>query len=141
MGLRSWLRWVGAGSGAQREEEGEPPAAAPPPRGEAPWTEPVVVPIEDALDLHTFRPREARAVVTSYLEEARARGFTVVRVIHGKGTGALKRSIRAHLLRDPSVARFEDAPPHLGVWGATMVWLNLDDPPRPPGGPTAGGPS
>src|SRR5439155_5164063 len=45
--------------------------------------EPVRVPIEDALDLHAFAPRDIPSVVSEYLEAAHARGFTEVRLIHG----------------------------------------------------------
>ena len=52
-----------------------------------PDEEPVVIPIEDALDLHPFAPRDIPDVVASYLEAARAAGFREVRLIHGRGQG------------------------------------------------------
>ena len=94
--------------------------------GGEPWTMPIQVPIEDFIDLHTFRPKETRDVVTSYIEAAREKGFQKVRVIHGKGKGVQRRSIQSLLKKHPDVIRFEDAPAHRGGWGATMVWLKTD---------------
>jgi len=81
--------------------------------------DPVVIPIEDVLDLHGFQPREVRAVVDAYLDEARARGFREVRLVHGRGLGVQRRSVQALLARDPRVERFADAPDR----GATLVLL------------------
>jgi len=85
--------------------------------------EPVRVPIEDALDLHGFQPREVRDVVDAYLDAAREAGFAEVRLIHGRGRGVQRNAIQAMLARDPRVARFADAPPGRGGFGATLVWL------------------
>ncbi len=84
---------------------------------------PVRVPIEDAIDLHPFRPGEVRSVVEEYLEEAWAAGFREVRLIHGRGTGVQRRSVRELLSRHPRVESFADAPPGRGGWGATLVRL------------------
>lgn len=83
----------------------------------------IEVPITDELDLHTFRPGEVADVVTEYLREARARGLPRVRVIHGKGTGALRRTVHATLARHPDVASFALADERGGAWGATLVEL------------------
>ena len=83
----------------------------------------VVVPIEDHIDLHTFRPREIPAVVESYLEAAAEKGFREVRLIHGRGTGFQRQRVRQVLARSPLVADFSDATPARGGWGATLVWL------------------
>ena len=74
----------------------------------------VVVPIEDSIDLHPFRPRDLVAVVESYLEEAIERGFQEVRLIHGRGTGYQRARVRQLLDRHPGVERFWDAPPGRG---------------------------
>jgi DNA-nicking Smr family endonuclease len=84
---------------------------------------PVVVPIEDALDLHSFAPREIRALVDGYLEECVRRGFREVRLIHGRGTGTQRAAIRSLLSTHPLVLEFGDAPPDRGGWGATVVVL------------------
>jgi dsDNA-specific endonuclease/ATPase MutS2 len=80
-----------------------------------------VVPIEDAIDLHSFAPRDVLDVVEAYLQEACDAGFTVVRLIHGRGTGVQRAAIR-RLLRDHALVElFWDAPEsHLG---ATIVRL------------------
>ena len=84
---------------------------------------PLEVPIEDSLDLHAFAPRDIPSVVDEYLEQATARGFREVRLIHGRGTGT-QRAIVQRLLHDhPLVASFGDAPPERGGWGATVVLL------------------
>jgi len=85
--------------------------------------EPVRIPIEDALDLHAFAPRDVPAVVSDYLEAAHARGFTEVRLIHGRGIGVQRRIVQSLLARHPLVAGFADAPPDRGGVGATLVRL------------------
>jgi len=83
-----------------------------------------VLPIEDAIDLHPFAPRDVAEVVRSYLEAARERGLREVRLIHGKGIGAQRDRIRKLLETLPEVASFQDAPADRGHWGATIVRLN-----------------
>ena len=85
--------------------------------------EPVPLPIEDAIDLHTFAPRDVASVVEEYLTEAAARGFREVRVIHGRGIGVQREIVRAVLSRHSLVESFADAPPERGGWGATVVRL------------------
>jgi len=85
--------------------------------------EPVVVEITDSIDLHHFRADEQLDVVDAYLEAAFERGFTEVRVIHGRGKGVQRARVHAFLAADDRVERFEEAPPGRGGWGATLVWL------------------
>ncbi len=85
--------------------------------------EDVQVPIEDFLDLHTFRPRDVRSVVESYLEQAIESGFREVRLIHGRGVGVQREIVRSFLAKHPGVVSFADAPPERGGWGATVVRL------------------
>lgn len=89
--------------------------------------EPVELPIDGILDLHTFQPREVPDLVPTYLDECRARGITAVRIIHGKGTGTLRRTVHAILSRRTDVVSFELAPPERGGWGATLVTLRPRD--------------
>ncbi len=84
---------------------------------------PVILPVEDAIDLHAFRPSETASVVEEYLAEAAGRGFAEVRIVHGRGVGAQRRIVRAVLARSPLVVEFRDAPPERGGWGATVVRL------------------
>jgi len=85
--------------------------------------EPHVLPVEDHLDLHPFSPKDVRAVVASYLEAALEAGFQEVRLVHGRGIGVQRESVRALLARHPGVLSFADAPPERGGWGATVVRL------------------
>ena len=87
---------------------------------------PVIVPIEDSLDLHAFAPRDVASVVEEYLSQALARGFREVRLIHGRGKGVQRAMLREVLGSHPLVARCFDAPPARGGWGATVVVLRLD---------------
>ena len=81
------------------------------------------IPIEDALDLHSFRPAETASVVAEYLEAAAAKGFREVRLIHGRGIGVQRSIVRKTLEKSPFVASFEDATQERGGWGATVVNL------------------
>ena len=83
--------------------------------------EPVVLPVEDSLDLHAFAPRDIPAVVEEYLRAAHARRFREVRLIHGRGTGVQRAVVQSVLAGHPLVARFFDAPQERGGWGATVV--------------------
>lgn len=85
--------------------------------------EPVTIPIEDTLDLHPFRPKDIREVVAEYLEEARRAGFRQVRLIHGRGIGVQRESVRSLLAEIPFVEAFHDADGSGGGWGATVVLL------------------
>ena len=81
------------------------------------------VPIEDAIDLHTFRPADIPSLIEEYIDACIRAGFTSVRIIHGKGTGLQKTRVQALLRRHPRVLSFTDAPPEAGGWGATIVAL------------------
>lgn len=83
----------------------------------------VTLPIEDAIDLHAFSPRDVRDVVGSYLEAAHEAGFREVRIIHGRGIGVQRNAVRTILALDPRVAAYGDAPEEAGGWGATWVHL------------------
>ena len=86
--------------------------------------EPVKVPIEDCLDLHTFLPRDIPDLLQDYLAECLKAGLYSVRIIHGKGKGVQKRRVQGLLRKNPLVYSFKDAPPEAGGWGATLVELN-----------------
>jgi DNA-nicking Smr family endonuclease len=97
-------------------------ARLPGPRpDDAPDPEPIALPIDGTLDLHAFRPSEARSVVDEYVREARAAGLFEIRVIHGRGHGVLRGIVQAALEAHPIVEAFADDPAsHLG---ATVAWL------------------
>jgi DNA-nicking Smr family endonuclease len=88
-----------------------------------PFVDPVVIPIEDHLDLHPFQPKEIPSVVAEYLDQCKAAGFGEVRLIHGKGKGVQRNIIRALLEKHINVESFHDAPLEAGSWGATLVIL------------------
>ncbi len=89
---------------------------------------PIALPIDGTLDLHTFSPREIKTLVPDYLAACRERGILQVRIVHGKGTGALRQTVHALLSKLPEVAAFSTATEDAGGWGATLVNL------RPPRG-------
>lgn len=84
---------------------------------------PIEIPITDVLDLHSFRPAEVADVVREYLDAAHELGLRRLRIIHGRGIGVQRRTVRTLLERDPRVLAFGDAPAEAGGWGAT--WLTL----------------
>ena len=88
------------------------------------------------FDLHSVPPREVRAVVEEYLHQAHRKGFRRVRIIHGKGVGVQRETVRAILARTPFVEHFGDAPPEAGGWGATVARLK----PEGEGGASASSP-
>lgn len=84
-----------------------------------PFSEIVELEITDTLDLHAFSPRDVNNVVRNYLKEVRKRGFTVVRIIHGKGIGVQREKVRSILGQTDFVESFSDAE----SWGATIARL------------------
>lgn len=84
---------------------------------------PQAVEITDVFDLHPFAPRDVRAAVEAYLEEAHARGYRFVRIIHGRGIGVQRDAVRKVLARTGFVESFGDAPGEAGGWGATVATL------------------
>lgn len=91
---------------------------------DTPFPEPVVIEITDVFDLHTIPPREVKLVVEEYLREAHRKGFSVVRIIHGKGSGVQREMVRTILARTPFVVDWTDAPPDAGGLGATIVRMS-----------------
>ncbi len=59
----------------------------------------LALPVEDALDLHPFRPDETSAVVTEYVAAAAQKGFREVRLVHGRGIGVQRAIVRGALER------------------------------------------
>jgi len=88
---------------------------------------PVEMPIEGVLDLHTFHPEDVKELVPDYLAACRERGILEVRIIHGKGTGALREMVHAVLARLPWVSSFRLANDCASCWGATVATLAPPD--------------
>ena len=84
---------------------------------------PVPLPLDGTLDLHAFRPSEVGDLVAEWIAACHAAGLRELRIVHGKGTGALRRSVQALLARHPLVAAFRSADEAAGGWGATLVTL------------------
>jgi len=97
---------------------------------DAPGDDPVPLPIDGTLDLHTFRPQELGDLLPEWIGACAGAGILELRIVHGKGTGALRRSVEAILLRDPRVASFRTAGEDGGGWGATLVSLHAPEGPR-----------
>ena len=92
-----------------------------------PWEDPVRVPIDGVLDLHAFQPSDLPELLIDYLEACRQEGLTQIRIIHGKGSGILRRRVRRLLAGHPDVHSYQDAPSHAGGWGATIVVLHAPE--------------
>ena len=87
------------------------------------FQEPVEVPIEPCIDLHTFSPKEIPEVLESYLEECQKVGLREVRIIHGKGIGVQRKIVHSCLKKSPLIKTFSPGPPEAGGWGATIAFL------------------
>ena len=90
---------------------------------DSPFDEPVVVPIEDSIDLHPFAPKDIPSIVEEYLEQCIRHDIYEIRLIHGRGRGVQRRIVRSLLEKHPLVLSFKDAPSEAGGWGATVVLL------------------
>jgi DNA mismatch repair protein MutS2 len=79
------------------------------------------VPIE--IDVRGQRAEEVIPIVDSYVHDAYLMGLPWVRIIHGKGTGALRTTVREQLRQNPVVSKFESARSNEGGEGATVAHL------------------
>lgn len=91
-----------------------------------PFPDPVELEITDSIDLHAFAPRDVKSVVENYLQEARKKGFTIVRIIHGKGIGVQREIVRNVLEKTDFVKSFKTGDQFSGNWGATIVKFKGD---------------
>jgi len=86
--------------------------------------DPIHAPLASELDLHTFLPKECADVVAEYVRAAQEAGMTAVRIVHGKGTGTLRRIVHGVLDRHPAVRSYQLGDERGGSWGATLVELH-----------------
>ncbi len=84
-------------------------------------------PVQETLDLHTFSPSESASVMDDYLRAAADKGYSEVVIVHGKGSGKLRRRVHSVLSTHPMVAGFREAEPWRGGWGATVVALAMQE--------------
>jgi hypothetical protein len=89
-----------------------------------PFPDSVQIEIRDVFDLHSIPPRDVKLVLIEYLHLAHESGFRSVRIIHGKGIGVQRETVRKVLARTAFVLDFGDAPPEAGGWGATIAHLS-----------------
>ena len=85
----------------------------------------IELPIDGVLDLHAFHPRDVKELVDDYLDACREHCITEIRIIHGKGTGTLRRIVHAALQRRNDVTAYRLAG-DASSWGATLVSLRSD---------------
>lgn len=90
------------------------------------FPDPIEMPIESEIDLHTFSPKDIRDVVREYCREAGEKGFEEVRIVHGKGKGVQRKIVHSELAKHPHVVEYWDAPPGRGHWGATFAKLKRE---------------
>ncbi len=83
----------------------------------------IQIPIDGTLDLHTFKPGEIKDLVPEYLMECLKKDILAVRIIHGKGTGTLRRIVHSILDKTTCVGSYRLAGEDGGSWGATLVTL------------------
>jgi hypothetical protein len=133
--LKHWQKWRAAcaARNAAERTDASPTAANVDAEDETgdevdlynPFPEPIRLEINDVFDLHTIAPRDVGRVVEEYLREAHRLGFRSVRLIHGKGRGVQRATVRAILARTPFVVDWTDAPPQAGGLGATIARLRV----------------
>lgn len=87
--------------------------------------EPTEIPIDGTLDLHTFKPEDLGSLIPGYIEECLQKEIYEIRIIHGKGTGNLRRSVHALLDRNDNVRSYSLANDS-SRWGATIATLKKD---------------
>ncbi|HEY1354108.1 MAG TPA: endonuclease MutS2 [Ktedonobacteraceae bacterium] len=75
------------------------------------------------LDMRGWRVEDALSELDSYLNDAALCGLAAVRIVHGKGTGALRQAVREQLAHHPLVKSYASAPPQEGGDGVTVVKL------------------
>ena len=84
---------------------------------------PVELPVTDVFDLHSVPAKDVKEAVEEYLAEARRLGYQALRIIHGRGIGVQRETVREILARTSFVESYGDVPPEAGGWGATLVTL------------------
>ena len=81
--------------------------------------------VEAELRLIGRSTDDARSLLEKYLDDAFLAGLTTVRIIHGKGTGALRRTVQEILATHPLVAQHRPGSAQEGGEGATIAGLHV----------------
>jgi DNA mismatch repair protein MutS2 len=81
------------------------------------------VDVSAGLDLHALSVDEALPLIHGYLNDAYLAGLKEVRIVHGKGTGALRQVVMRELKSHPLVKSFRTGSRYEGSTGATVVEL------------------
>ena len=79
--------------------------------------------INSEIDLHGLTVEEATYALDKYLDDAFLANLHYVRIIHGRGTGALKAGLMPYLKKHRLVAGIKSADYNEGGWGVTVVEL------------------
>ena len=91
-----------------------------------PENTPTEYPVDGTLDLHTFQPKDVKQLVPDYIDACLEKGIYQIRIVHGKGTGTLRRIVQSILEKHPAVTRFRHESGSGGSWGATVVDLKAN---------------
>ncbi len=129
LGLLRTSSGPSSGREADRHPEGDAPDDTPDVALGDGVPDAIEIEITDVLDLHSFPPRDVRDITLAWLDEVVLRGFSEVRVVHGRGKGVQRRIVQSVLSKDPRVVSFCDAPAGRGGWGATEVRLAVQSEP------------
>ena len=77
--------------------------------------------VTDELNIHGMRVKEALELTGKYLDDAVLAGLPAVRILHGKGTGALRKAVHEVLKEYPYVAKYQFASFDEGGEGVTVA--------------------
>ncbi|MCD4785027.1 MAG: endonuclease MutS2 [Candidatus Eremiobacteraeota bacterium] len=79
--------------------------------------------ISNRIDIRGTRVEEAINIISKYIDDAHLANLSSIQIVHGKGTGALRNSIREYLSTYKNIENFRDGERHEGGWGVTVVNL------------------
>ncbi len=86
--------------------------------------DPVIISTDGTLDLHQFKPSDAKELVREFLFECKKKGIRSGRIIHGKGIGTLREIVHSELRKNTTIKSFRLGDHNTGGWGATVFEIN-----------------